>query len=188
MQEMQEVQSLGWEDLLEEEMATHSSILACKIPRTEEPGYSPWNTWPLWKDFQKIDNCRTFQPQSPLWVDLVFLTQSSICSVFSTWVGPNKNAIWGSYIQTINFQTVLSSFASAREIEDWEERDEQPEWAVSFKKVIEFAQAAKFLGLFPNSHGAASIWLQTLCHRLGSLAHSMEPSQIPLGFQMLYGC
>ena len=32
------VQSLGWEDLLEKEMATHSSILACKIPRTEEPG------------------------------------------------------------------------------------------------------------------------------------------------------
>ena len=32
------VQSLGWEDLLEKEMATHSSILAWKIPRTEEPG------------------------------------------------------------------------------------------------------------------------------------------------------
>ena len=32
------VQSLGWEDLLEEEMATHSSILAWKIPWTEEPG------------------------------------------------------------------------------------------------------------------------------------------------------
>ena len=31
------VQSLGWEDLLEKEMATHSSILARKIPRTEEP-------------------------------------------------------------------------------------------------------------------------------------------------------
>ena len=31
------VQSLGWEDLLEEEMATHSSILAQKIPWTEEP-------------------------------------------------------------------------------------------------------------------------------------------------------
>ena len=28
----------GWEDLLEMEMATHSSILAWKIPRTEEPG------------------------------------------------------------------------------------------------------------------------------------------------------
>ena len=32
------VQSLGWEDLLEKEMATHSSILAWKIPRMEEPG------------------------------------------------------------------------------------------------------------------------------------------------------
>ena len=31
------VQSLGWEDPLEKEMATHSSILACKIPWTEEP-------------------------------------------------------------------------------------------------------------------------------------------------------
>ena len=31
------VQSLGWEDLLETEMATHSSILAWKIPRKEEP-------------------------------------------------------------------------------------------------------------------------------------------------------
>ena len=35
--EMQ-VRSLGWEDPLEEEMATHSSILAWEIPWTEEPG------------------------------------------------------------------------------------------------------------------------------------------------------
>ena len=32
------VQSLGWEDLPEKGMATHSSILAWKIPWTEEPG------------------------------------------------------------------------------------------------------------------------------------------------------
>ena len=32
------LQSLGWEDLLEKEMATHSSILAWEIPWTEEPG------------------------------------------------------------------------------------------------------------------------------------------------------
>ena len=32
------VPSLGWEDPLEKEMATHSSILAWKIPWTEEPG------------------------------------------------------------------------------------------------------------------------------------------------------
>ena len=36
------VQFLGWEDLLEKEMATHSSILAWRIPWTEEPGrHSP---------------------------------------------------------------------------------------------------------------------------------------------------
>ena len=32
------VRSLGWEDPLEKEMATHSSILAWRIPQTEEPG------------------------------------------------------------------------------------------------------------------------------------------------------
>ena len=45
MQEVQEtrVWPLGQEDPLEEDMATHSSILAWKIPWTEElGGYSPW--------------------------------------------------------------------------------------------------------------------------------------------------
>ena len=37
MQETQ-IRSLGWEDLLEKEMATHSSILAWRIPWTEELG------------------------------------------------------------------------------------------------------------------------------------------------------
>ena len=32
------VRSLGWEDLLEKGTATHSSILAWRIPQTEEPG------------------------------------------------------------------------------------------------------------------------------------------------------
>ena len=40
LHEMQEtrVQSLGWEDSLEKEMATHSSIPAWRIPWTEDPG------------------------------------------------------------------------------------------------------------------------------------------------------
>ena len=43
MQEMQ-VQSLGEEDPLEEGMATHSSILAWRIPWTEDlESYSPWD-------------------------------------------------------------------------------------------------------------------------------------------------
>ena len=37
MQEMQ-IQFLGQEDILKEEMATHTSILAWEIPWTEEPG------------------------------------------------------------------------------------------------------------------------------------------------------
>jgi len=43
MQEMQEtqVQYLGWEDPLEEEMTTHSSILAWRIPLTENLGGLP---------------------------------------------------------------------------------------------------------------------------------------------------
>ena len=49
MQEMQEtwVRSLGREDPLEEGMATHSSILAWRIPRTEEPGDLQSKCWLL---------------------------------------------------------------------------------------------------------------------------------------------
>ena len=38
------VQSLGWEDPLEEGMATHSSILAWRTPWTEEPGGLQWRS------------------------------------------------------------------------------------------------------------------------------------------------
>ena len=50
MQEMQgtQVQSLGQEDPLELEMATHFSILAWKIPWTEEPG------WPQFMGSQRV--------------------------------------------------------------------------------------------------------------------------------------
>ena len=33
-----QIRSLGWEDVLEEDVTTHSGILAWRIPRTEEPG------------------------------------------------------------------------------------------------------------------------------------------------------
>ena len=39
-----QVRFLGWEDALEKEMTTHSSILAWRIPWTEDlAGYSPWD-------------------------------------------------------------------------------------------------------------------------------------------------
>ena len=60
------VRSLGWEDSLEKEMATHSSTLALKIPWTEElgAGYYPCvaKSWARLSDFtfMRIGTCRIF--------------------------------------------------------------------------------------------------------------------------------
>ena len=77
MQEIQ-VQSLGQEDALEEEMAAHSSMLAWEISRTEEPGrYSPWGC----KSRTKLNEYTTttifqyniFKKQKPIrWQQLLF--------------------------------------------------------------------------------------------------------------------
>ena len=51
------VQSLGQEDLLEKEMATHSSVLAWKIPWTEEPGRlqsTGSQSWTQLSDFSSL--------------------------------------------------------------------------------------------------------------------------------------
>ena len=59
-----QVQSLGWEDSLEEAMATHSSILAWKIPWTVAPWWS-WqaivhgvtHSWTRLSDKHSLTNC-----------------------------------------------------------------------------------------------------------------------------------
>ena len=82
MQETQEtrVQSLGWEDPLEEGMATHSSILAWRIPWTEEPSglqsmglqrvwHRNWTTqifFELCKLLQKINQTKEWALEPPL--------------------------------------------------------------------------------------------------------------------------
>ena len=72
MQETQEiyVRFLGWEYLLEEEMGTHSSILAWKIPGTKEPEaqaapHSPWGHKQLDMTEPKHTHTHTF-PNSTL--------------------------------------------------------------------------------------------------------------------------
>ena len=63
------VQSLGWEDLLEKEMAIHSSILAFKSHgRRNLVGYSPWGH----KESDTTDRLHFHFPQTR------FLTQLSI--------------------------------------------------------------------------------------------------------------
>ena len=66
MQEMQEtqVQSLGQEDPLEEEMATHSSILAWKIPWTEESGG-------LW-DWKELNTAEQLSMHTHSWFTLLY--------------------------------------------------------------------------------------------------------------------
>ena len=56
------VQSLGLEDPLEKEMATHSSILALKIPWTEEPG----RLQSMWSQRVGHDRMTFFSPWGPL--------------------------------------------------------------------------------------------------------------------------
>ena len=68
MQETQ-VRSLGQEDPLKEEMATHSSILAWEIPQTEEVGYSPQNCKEL-KTTERPSMRAKEQEQGVLWVSL----------------------------------------------------------------------------------------------------------------------
>ena len=55
------VQSLGWEDLLEKEMATHSTILAWRIPCTEEPGglHGVAKNWTQLSNFTPHKKCNS---------------------------------------------------------------------------------------------------------------------------------
>jgi hypothetical protein len=48
------VHSLGWEDPLEKEMATYSSILAWRIPWTEEPGELPGHEISGWDTAESL--------------------------------------------------------------------------------------------------------------------------------------
>ena len=60
------VQSLGWEDPLEQGMATHTSILAWRIPWTEEPGrrQSMGSHRATWHTRTKASRCRIKLMQS----------------------------------------------------------------------------------------------------------------------------
>ena len=55
------VQDLGWEDTLDKGLATHSSILAWRIPWTEEPGglESMESQSQIWKAWQQLPQVKT---------------------------------------------------------------------------------------------------------------------------------
>ena len=65
------VRSLGEEDLLEKEMAIHTSILAWKIPWTEEPGRlqsTRLQSWTRLSDFTSLSPCVCYSPRDSSWL------------------------------------------------------------------------------------------------------------------------
>ena len=74
MQETQ-VKSLGWEDPLEKEMATHSGTLACKISWTEEPGrLQSMGSQRVGHDFPTNQEQVGTRTPTQIWGVLIFLT------------------------------------------------------------------------------------------------------------------
>ena len=78
MQETQ-IQSLGWENPLEKGMATHSSILAWRISRTEEPGRLQSMGFQFYQKLFVI-------PYIFLWASLVAQTVKHLPAMQETWV------------------------------------------------------------------------------------------------------
>ena len=85
MQEMQ-VRPLDQEDPLEEDMATDSSILACEIPRTEEPGilrslrHKESNTTEATKHARKL---RSYSWQIVKWVINITVSEITCYDMWS---------------------------------------------------------------------------------------------------------
>ena len=80
------VRSLGREDLLEKEMATHSSILAWRIPWKEEPGkVQSLGSQRVWHDWSNLV-CNIRSTPLPLIFRVpVSWTQTAIYSLFTPW-------------------------------------------------------------------------------------------------------
>ena len=122
------VQSLGWEDPLEEGMATHSSILAWRIPWTEEQGglqsmglqrfrqyWSHWEQYSIWpacgQPFPlKLGSIPYHQHKN---VDTVFNTLSIALFFSSTWIIPTSRETWCDYVPIQGKTSVLVLYISS---------------------------------------------------------------------------
>ena len=118
MQETQ-VWSLGWEEPLKKEMATHSSILAWKIPWTEEPGKlrsmglhgPPWDTTESDTterlQFLSFHICIFFYTSCPL---LSWLIASVFFFLWAIWMYSRTSGKWRLPREAWQrrFQTLLS--------------------------------------------------------------------------------
>ena len=108
-----QVWSLGWEDPLEEEMATHSSILAWDFPWTEKPGGLQsmgskrmghnWaiNTFTFWWLSGKESACKAGNPCLTLdWEDLLEEEMETHSSIL-TWENPMGRGAWWAIVYRV---------------------------------------------------------------------------------------
>ena len=95
MQEPQEMQVrfLGWEDPLEQGMATHSSILASRIPWTEEPDglYAVHGVAKSWTELDQLSNSSSSKTSQREPLKVLAWGQGSFLSAFFGHIG---TTIW----------------------------------------------------------------------------------------------
>ena len=82
------VRSLGWEDPLEKEMATHSSSLALKIPQTEEPS--------------RLQSTGRKESDTTERLHLTFTFKLMYGHPFLLGQFPNASPLLGDYLPTLN--------------------------------------------------------------------------------------
>ena len=130
MQETQEmrIQSLVWEDGLEEGMATHSSILARRIPGTQEPGG-------LWfirlqrarHDWSDLAHVNTVKPPRPLAAYINLRISHK-----------RRKEDWGGKRQKVEIIVFLENLQSTLLTEKKKKSDKQKE-ALCIKKIKRFS-------------------------------------------------
>ena len=125
MQETQ-VQSLGWEDPLEKEMATHSSTLAWRIPWTEEPGRlqstgsqrvgHDWATSLQWLYNIQLKTSRgvLFLPPSDAYIrSFLYLLYTLIKLYYTKALSDQTSSLAPDWILLLQRPRTLASFCSA---------------------------------------------------------------------------
>ena len=125
-----QVQSLVWKDPLEEDMATHSSILAWRIPRIEESGrlqsigsQRVWHDWSSWACTMYVKHCKdTLSQIWKLWLSHIWNKWNFLLLLFSHSVVSDSATPWTIACQaSLSFRLsfpslhpfLLSSFASS---------------------------------------------------------------------------
>ena len=165
MQEVQEtpVQSLGWEDTLQEGMATHSSILVWRIPWTEKPGglqsvgshtaghnWSDWacvcprlSTW-RWGESVELSRWAQFNHLSPSkWRPLSMVREKE-----------ERSAAWNREATRQGlWATTLAEWDPVQTYELQKSKNKSvPSWADKFVIICMVATGGKCIQPIPHDH------------------------------------